>query len=117
MEDRRSKQGDSPVPKESMELDDGLFLLQAELAPLDVWSQVVGPPQPATLPAPLQPCTEWQRSQFSPTMSRPRLRRLTGFGRQRSPAPVAVLLDVGEQLLVFLRRPGPLLQAHLLAAR
>jgi hypothetical protein len=37
-----------------VELDDGLLLLQAELAPLDVWPEVVGPPEPAALAAPLQ---------------------------------------------------------------
>lgn len=37
-----------------MELNYGLFFLQAELASLDVGPQVVSPPQPATLPASLQ---------------------------------------------------------------
>jgi hypothetical protein len=45
-----------PVTKKSMQLDDGLFFLQAELAPLDVWPKVVGPSQSATLAAPLQTC-------------------------------------------------------------
>jgi hypothetical protein len=34
-----------------VELDDGLLLLQRELAPLDVRPQVVGPPEPAALAA------------------------------------------------------------------
>jgi hypothetical protein len=37
-----------------VELDDGLLLLQAELAPLDVRPEVVGPPEPAALTASLQ---------------------------------------------------------------
>jgi hypothetical protein len=41
----------------------------------------------------------------------------TGLGGQRAPASVAVLLNVGEQLLVLLRRPRPLLEPILLAAR
>ena len=39
-----------------MELDDGLLLLEGEAAALDVRPQVVGPPQPAALPAPREPC-------------------------------------------------------------
>lgn len=87
--------GVSPVPEKSVELDDGLLLLQAELAPLDVRPEVVRPPEPAALAAPLQP----------------------GLGGQRAPAAVALLLNVGQQLLVLLRRPRPLLQPLLLAAR
>jgi hypothetical protein len=40
-----------------VELDDGLLLLERELAPLDVRPEVVGPPEPAALAAPPQPCT------------------------------------------------------------
>ena len=47
----------SPVAEERVELDDGLLLLERELAPLDVRPQVVGPPEPAALAAPLQPCS------------------------------------------------------------
>ena len=46
----------SPVAEQRVELDDGLLLLQAELAPLDVRPEVVRPPEPAALAAPLQPC-------------------------------------------------------------
>jgi hypothetical protein len=42
----------SPVAEERVELDDGLLLLERELAPLDVRPQVVGPPEPAALAAP-----------------------------------------------------------------
>lgn len=48
-----------------MKLDDGLFFLQAELAPLDVRPQVVGPSQSAALAAPLQTCK--MLVEFSPT--------------------------------------------------
>ena len=46
----------SPVAEQCVELDDGLLLLQAELAPLDVRPEVVRPPEAAALAAPLQPC-------------------------------------------------------------
>jgi len=46
----------SPVAEQRVELDDGLLLLQAELAPLDVRPEVVRPPEAAALAAPLQPC-------------------------------------------------------------
>ncbi|CAN1795629.1 hypothetical protein LINPERHAP1_LOCUS20672 [Linum perenne] len=39
-----------------MELDNGLFLMKTEFASLDSWSQVVDPPQPATLTASLKSC-------------------------------------------------------------
>lgn len=41
----------------------------------------------------------------------------TGKPRQRPPAPMAVLLDVLHELLVFFRGPGALLEAILIAAR
>ena len=52
-----------------------------------------------------------------------RLRRTGGSGiltcelGEQAPAPVAVGLDVVDEELVLLRRPGPLLDAHLVAAR
>jgi hypothetical protein len=125
----------SPVAEQSVELDDGLLLLQAELAPLDVRPEVVRPPEAAALAAPLQPC----HTAISACMSRRSQRKpnsvaemllslrllttlasnseLTGFGGQRAPAAVAVLLNVGEQLLVLLRRPRALLEPLLVAAR
>jgi hypothetical protein len=45
-----------------------------------------------------------------------RRRILTGLGRQRAPAAVSVLLDEGQQFLVLLGRPRPLLQPGLLLA-
>ena len=43
-----------PVPEDLMQADDGIFLLLRETAPLQVGAQVVDPPQPAALAAPLQ---------------------------------------------------------------
>jgi hypothetical protein len=40
-----------------VEADDGVLLLLAEVAALDVRAQVVDPPEPAALAAPQQPCT------------------------------------------------------------
>ena len=45
------------VADDGVELDDGLLLLGAEGPALDVRPEVVGPPQPAALAAPVQPCT------------------------------------------------------------
>jgi len=52
----------SPVAEQRVELDDGLLLLQAELAPLDVRPEVVRPPEAAALAAPLQPCATGHHS-------------------------------------------------------
>jgi hypothetical protein len=37
-----------------MEVDDEVLLLLRECAPLEVWAEVVDPPQPAALPASLK---------------------------------------------------------------
>jgi hypothetical protein len=104
-----------------VELDDGLLLLQAELAPLDVRPEVVGPPEPAALAAPLQPCRKKgpcrMASEEAWLISQRRKEQRTGLGGQRAPAAVAVLVNVGEQVLVLLRRPRPPLQSVLVAAR
>ena len=44
------------VADDGVELDDGLLLLRGEGPALDVRPEVVGPPQPAALAAPVQPC-------------------------------------------------------------
>jgi hypothetical protein len=46
-----------PVAELLVEADDGVLLLLAEVAALDVRAQVVDPPEPAALPTPQQPCT------------------------------------------------------------
>jgi len=45
-----------PVAELVVEADDGVLLLLAEVAALDVRAQVVDPPEPAALAAPQQPC-------------------------------------------------------------
>ena len=44
------------VADDGVELDDGLLLRGAEGPALDVRPEVVGPPQPAALAVPVQPC-------------------------------------------------------------
>jgi len=46
----------SPVSKKSMQLNDCLFFLQTELSSLDIWPEVVSPPESTALPASLKPC-------------------------------------------------------------
>jgi hypothetical protein len=48
----------SPVAELRVEVDDEPLLVVGEEAPLEVGPQVVGPPEPAALPAPQQPCPE-----------------------------------------------------------
>jgi hypothetical protein len=78
-----------------VELYDGVLLLPAEVAALDVGAQVVDPAEAAALAAAEQA-------------------RLLG---QRAPVAVAVALDVRHQNPVLLGRPRTPLQPHLLAAR
>ena len=78
-----------------MELDDEVVFFLGEVAPLEVRAQVVDPPQPAALPAALQP------------------RRIG----KRPPAALAVGLDVGDEPLVLLLGPCALVRVRLLAAR
>ena len=47
-----------PVAEEGLEVDDELLLLLGEVAALDARPEVVGPPQPAALAAPHQPCAQ-----------------------------------------------------------
>lgn len=83
------------VAQNAMEVNDGVLLFEREPAPLDVGPQIVRPPQPAALPAPLQP----------------------GILREGPPVAVAVPLDVVDQLLVLLRRPRAFLEPVLVATR
>jgi hypothetical protein len=114
-----------------LEVDDELLLLVGEVAALDSRPEVVGPPQPAALAAPHQPCThthgQKKSSQSTKHGSLKAIRcqlvksfareKRTGVDRHGAPVPGAVLLDVGDEHEVLLRRPRPLLHAHLVAAR
>ena len=84
-----------PVPKDSMEFNDEVFLLLRERTSLEVRPQVVYPPQPAALATSLEPC------EF----------------RDRAPAAMAVFGYVIHELLVLLRGPEPLSQLLLVATR
>nr|ACN31059.1 unknown [Zea mays] len=85
-----------PAADGAVERPNDPVLLVGVAAVLDVRPQVVEPPQPAALAAPVQPC----------------------FLRQGDPvAADAVQLDVAPQLLVLLGRPGSPLHARLVAAR
>lgn len=56
MNEERKVAKEEPVSQQGMELNDGLLLLHAELAPLDIRSEIISPSEPAALPAPLQSC-------------------------------------------------------------
>ena len=84
-----------PVAELLVEVNDEPLLVVVEEAALEVGAQVVGPSESAALAAPEQP-------------------RELGY---EAPAAMAVGEEEGDELLVLLRRPRPLLQAHLLAAR
>lgn len=80
------------VPQDSVDVDDGPFLLRTERAPLEIGSQVVYPPQPAALSASLQPC----------------------HFRHAAPTglPMTMTAHALYQLLVFLGRPQSSLHLH-----
>jgi hypothetical protein len=84
-----------PVAELLVEINDELLLVVGEEAALEVGAQVVGPAEAAALAAPEQP-------------------RELG---DEPPAAMAVREEEGDELLVLLRRPRPLLQPHLRAAR
>ena len=76
-------------------MDDDALLVGREVAALDARPEVVGPAEAAALAAAHQ----------------------AGGHRHRPPVAGAVLLDVGHQDDVLLRRPRTLLHSHLVAAR
>jgi hypothetical protein len=76
-------------------VDDDAFLVGGEVAAADAGAEVVGPTEAAALAAAHE----------------------AGVDGHGAPVAGAVLLDVGDQDDVLLRRPWPLLDAHLVAAR
>ena len=76
-------------------MDDDAFLVGSEVAAADAGAEVVGPAEAAALAAAHE----------------------AGVDGHGAPVAGAVLLDVGHQDDVLLRRPWPLLDAHLVAAR
>jgi hypothetical protein len=123
----RDKTASVPVPvaEDAMGVDDGALLLLGEGAALEVRPEVVDPPEPAALAAPLQPWSTRQEHdahqdsggheqiQFLPWISKTDRTGVLGDG---APAAVAVGGDVLDQLLVLLRRPQPALHLLLAAA-
>jgi hypothetical protein len=109
----------SLVADDAVELEDGVVLLGGEGPALDVRAQVVGPPQPAALAAPVQPCPTTRRlspnCSLNPT-SHGR-RKLTGELGEQAPVAGPIGLDEVDEQLVLLRRPRPLLHALAVAAR
>ena len=83
------------VSEEPVEPDDEFVFLLGEVAALEVWAEVVDPPEAAALAAAQQ------------------ARRLG----ERPPSAFAVGLDVGDEPLVLLLGPGALVRVRLLAAR
>ena len=111
---------DVPVAERSMKTDDHLLFLRRDVASLQVRSEVVYPPQPATLSA--------SKKSFNPehaTIVRKLSRNVslslclifTCILGERSPRTFAVGLNVIHENLVLLRCPSPFLQPLLLAAR
>jgi hypothetical protein len=106
-----------------VELEDGAVLLGGEGSALDVRAQVVGPPQPAALAAPVQPCptkpltysTRSDERAVGENMSR--ANKLTRELGEQAPVAGSVGLDEVDEQLVLLRRPRPLFHALSVAAR
>jgi hypothetical protein len=76
-------------------VDDGAFFLRREVAAPDAGAEVVGPSEAAALAAAHE----------------------AGVDGHGPPVAGAVLLDVGDEDDVLLRRPWTLLDPHLVAAR
>lgn len=78
-----------------MKLDDGLILGGREFASLDIGAKVVVPTQAAALPT-----TEE-----------------TSFGREGTPATMAMLGNERSELMIFIRGPGAFVKAYFDTAR
>ena len=121
-----------------MQLNDCLLFLQTELSSLDIWPEIVSPPESTALPTSLEPCkmstmeqkkeitmkisfnkkVPWHRSSQDIIRKKKKglLMQITSFARQGSPASMTMLFDVSQELLVFFRSPWAFLQSHLITA-
>ena len=121
------------VAEHVVQLDEGLLLLDGEVAALEVGTEVVDPPEPAALPAPEQTCrTKTHHMNQSSSLLRKigmnsksscycsidrRPRGITCLLGQGAPVGVAELLNVGDEAHVLLGRPGAPVEPDLGAAR
>uniref|UniRef100_A0A803PLI1 Uncharacterized protein n=1 Tax=Cannabis sativa TaxID=3483 RepID=A0A803PLI1_CANSA len=80
------------VAKNSMEIDDELLFILRKLASLDIRPKIIGPPKPATLATPIQPCKL----------------------RKSSPTSMPISCYVIHKLLIFFWCPWPFLQSILI---
>lgn len=78
-----------------MQFNNEIFFLRRECASLQIWSQVVDPPKPATLPATLEASLLWHCT----------------------PASMAVFGNMAHQLLILFRGPQTLPEFLFVAAR
>lgn len=84
-----------PVAQDGMEAYDHLLFLRGEFASLDVRPEIIRPSETTAFPA---------------------SKKSSVLGKS-SPAPVPMLLNVGNQLLILVWCPRTLLHTHLFAAR
>eukprot|EP00252_Welwitschia_mirabilis_P016691 TRINITY_DN3696_c0_g1_i10.p1 TRINITY_DN3696_c0_g1~~TRINITY_DN3696_c0_g1_i10.p1 ORF type:complete len:149 (-),score=1.49 TRINITY_DN3696_c0_g1_i10:100-546(-) len=78
-----------------LQADDEIFLFLGEVSSLNVWSEIVHPPQSATLAASVQSCIK----------------------RHASPVTLAMATNVFSEDLIFFATPRPSFQPGLGAAR
>ena len=118
-----------PAPDGDVEAADEAVLVLGEAAVPDVRPEVVEPPQPAALAAPVQPCVH-HHHQLRPVSNQPythqhghlkaaasRATRTDLVGEGDPVAAGAVRVAVGLARGVLLRRPRALLHRRLVAAR
>jgi hypothetical protein len=83
------------VAENTVELDDDLLLFESETASLDVRSEVVGPPETAALPTPLE----------------------TSILGEGAPVAITVLVNVIDEFMILLGGPRTFLQPILVTTR
>lgn len=101
-----------------MEVENGLLFFWGEVASLDVWPQVVGPSEPAALAASIKSCKRGEHQTYKAVIHKRKREREVPTCKfwECSPAAMAMLLNVLDQLLVFFRSPGTFLKAMLITA-